>query len=101
MATPLRATPTPVGCRSMSFAPLLDNALAIHGGRPVRQSLLPYGRQSLTEADIAAVVDVLRSDWITTGPKVAEFEAAIASYVGAEFGVSFSSGTAALHAAAF
>src|SRR6185295_15950599 len=44
---------------------------------------------------------VLRSDWITTGPKVAEFEDAFSAYVGAKYAVSFSSGTAALHGAAF
>ncbi len=76
-------------------------ALAIFGGRPVRQSLLPYGHQSIDEEDIQAVTDVLRSDWITTGPKVAEFEEAFADYVRAEYAVSFSSGTAALHGAAF
>ena len=75
--------------------------LALHGGSPVRSMLLPYGRQSVDEADIQAVVDVLRSDWLTTGPKVGEFEEAFASYVGAKFAVSFSSGTAALHGAAF
>jgi perosamine synthetase len=75
--------------------------LAIHGGRPVRATLLPYGRQSIEESDIEAVVEVLRSDWLTTGPKVAEFEEAVAAWVGAKYAVSFSSGTAALHAAAF
>lgn len=75
--------------------------LAIHGGRPVRDDLLPYGRQSLTDADVAAVVAALRSDWITTGPKVGEFEDAVASFVNARHAVSFSSGTAALHAAVF
>ena len=75
--------------------------LAIHGGRPVRPTLLPYGRQSIEESDIEAVVEVLRSDWLTTGPKVAEFEEAVAAWVGAKYAVSFSSGTAALHAAAF
>lgn len=75
--------------------------LAIHGGSPVRATLLPYGRQSVDEADIQAVVDVLRSDWLTTGPKVAEFEEAFAAQVGAAHAVSFSSGTAALHGAAF
>jgi len=68
---------------------------------PVRATLLPYGRQSVDEADIQAVVDVLRSDWLTTGPKVSEFEEAFAAKVGAKYAVSFSSGTAALHAAAF
>jgi perosamine synthetase len=68
---------------------------------PVRETLLPYGRQSLDEKDIAAVVEVLKSDWLTTGPKVVEFEEAFAAWVGARFAVSFSSGTAALHGAAF
>jgi perosamine synthetase len=76
-------------------------ALAIHGGSPVRKTLLPYGRQSISEEDIQAVVDTLRSDWLTTGPKVGEFEEAFAAWVGAKHAVSFSSGTAALHAAAF
>src|SRR3984957_19250886 len=75
--------------------------LAVDGGTPVRKTLLPYGRQSIGEDDIQAVVDVLRSDWLTTGPKVAEFEEAFAARVGAKYAVSFSSGTAALHGAAF
>jgi hypothetical protein len=66
--------------------------LAVEGGRPVWQTLLPYGRQVIDD-DIKAVVDVLRSDWLTTGPKVAEFEEAFAACVGARFAVSFSSGT--------
>jgi perosamine synthetase len=78
-----------------------DPKLAIHGGRPVREAVLPYGRQTITEADVAAVVDVLRSDWLTTGPKVGEFEEAFAAFVGARHAVTFSSGTAALHAAVF
>jgi len=76
-------------------------ALAILGGMPVRQTLLPYGRQAVDEGDIAAVAEALRSDWLTTGPKVGEFEEAFAGAVGAKFAVSFSSGTAALHGAAF
>jgi perosamine synthetase len=76
-------------------------ALALDGGTPVRETLLPYGRQSIGEDEIQAVVDVLRSDWLTTGPKVAEFEEAFAAWVGAKYAVSFSSGTAALHGAAF
>lgn len=75
--------------------------LAIHGGSPVRPTLLPYGRQSVDEADIQAVVAALRSDWLTTGPEVAEFEEAFAAKVGARFAVTFSSGTAALHGAAY
>jgi perosamine synthetase len=75
--------------------------LAILGGMPVRQTLLPYGRQAIDEADIAAVAEALRSDWLTTGPRVGELEEAFAAAVGAKFAVSFSSGTAALHGAAF
>jgi perosamine synthetase len=60
---------------------------------------IPYGRQWIDEEDIQAVVDVLRSDWLTTGPKVSEFERAVADYVGAKYAVAVSSGTAALHAA--
>jgi UDP-4-amino-4,6-dideoxy-N-acetyl-beta-L-altrosamine transaminase len=67
----------------------------------VRKTLLPYGRQSIGEDDIQAVVDVLRSDWLTTGPKVGEFEEEFAARVGAKYAVTFSSGTAALHGAAF
>jgi perosamine synthetase len=85
----------------MSATSVSPQTLAIHGGPPVRDTLLPYGRQSIDDADIQAVVDVLRSDWLTTGPKVAEFEEAFSSRVGAAHAVSFSSGTASLHAAAF
>src|SRR5450631_2973554 len=85
----------------MSTTSVSPQALAINGGSPVRTSFLPYGRQSVDEADIQAVVEVLRSDWLTTGPKVAEFEEAFAARVGAKYAVSVSSGTAALHAAAF
>jgi UDP-4-amino-4,6-dideoxy-N-acetyl-beta-L-altrosamine transaminase len=85
----------------MAAPPLTRDLLAVNGGTPVRKTLLPYGRQSIAEEDIAAVVEVLRSDWLTTGPKVADFELAFAKQVGADHAVSFSSGTAALHGAAF
>lgn len=85
----------------MSTTSVSRSALAMNGGSPVRSTLLPYGRQLVDDADIEAVVEVLRSDWLTTGPKVAEFEEAFAGRVGAAHAVSFSSGTAALHAAAF
>ncbi len=81
--------------RQISFA----EPLALDGGRPVRESLLPYTRQTVDEADIAAVAAVLQSDWLTTGPKVAEFERSFAAAVGAREAVAVSSGTAALHAA--
>jgi perosamine synthetase len=60
---------------------------------------LPYGRQTIDEEDIEAVVKVLRSDWLTTGPAIEEFERAFATYTGARHAVAVSSGTAALHAA--
>ena len=85
----------------MSASPTNVETLAIHGGTPVREKLLPYGRQSLDDEDIQAVVEVLKSDWLTTGPKIAEFEEQFAAWIGARHAVSFSSGTAALHGAAF
>lgn len=75
--------------------------LALHGGVPVRAGLLPYGRHDIDDDDIAAVARVLRSDWLTGGPMVGEFEGALARTVGAEHAVAVSSGTAALHAAMF
>ncbi len=60
---------------------------------------IPYGRQAIDEKDIQAVVDVLRSDYLTTGPKVMEFEKRVAEYVGAKYAVAVNSGTSALHIA--
>jgi len=62
--------------------------------------VIPYGRQSIDDDDIAAVTRVLKGDWLTQGPHVAEFEDSIAARVGARHAVAFSSGTAALHGAA-
>lgn len=73
--------------------------LALNGGTPVRPNLLPYGRQFIDDEDIESVDAVLRSSYLTTGPKVAEFEEAFAREVGARFAVAVSSGTAALHTA--
>jgi UDP-4-amino-4,6-dideoxy-N-acetyl-beta-L-altrosamine transaminase len=61
--------------------------------------MIPYGRQSINSEDIKAVSDTLGSDWLTTGPKVKEFEAAFAEKVGSKYAVAASSGTAALHLA--
>jgi perosamine synthetase len=79
----------------------VSEQLAIDGGTPVRTKLLPYGRQSIDEHEIAAVAEVLRSDWLTTGPKVAEFERAVASAAGMKEAVAVSNGTAALHTAMY
>lgn len=62
---------------------------------------IPYGRQWIDQDDIAAVIEVLKSDWITQGPKVEEFEKALAEYIGVKYAVTFNSGTSALHAAMF
>lgn len=62
---------------------------------------IPYGRQWIDEDDIQAVVDTLRSDYLTTGPKVEEFERSLCDYSGARRAVAVNSGTAALHAAYF
>jgi perosamine synthetase len=67
----------------------------------VTQGFLPYGRQEITDADVAAVAAALRDPMITQGPRIAEFEEAFAEYVGARHAVACSSGTAALHVAAF
>ena len=61
--------------------------------------LLPYGRQSIDERDITAVVDVLRSDFLTQGPAIERFEKAVTDWCGARHGVAMSNGTAALHLA--
>ena len=65
---------------------------AFHPSRP-----LPYGRQNITEADIAAVTAALHADYLTQGPRVAEFETRFAAYVGAKYAVAVANGTAALH----
>lgn len=69
--------------------------------KAVRDSFLPYGKQWIDEDDINAVIEVLKSDYLTTGPKVKEFEQAFAKFVNAKYAVSFSNGTAALHGACF
>ena len=61
--------------------------------------MIPYGKQAITDEDVQAVVEVLQSDFRTQGPRVPIFEAAIAEYVGAEFGVAANSATSALHVA--
>ncbi|HEY7937591.1 MAG TPA: DegT/DnrJ/EryC1/StrS family aminotransferase [Candidatus Limnocylindrales bacterium] len=76
-----------------------SNRLAIDGGTPVRSVMLPYAHQQIDEADIAIVGAVLRSDWLTTGPRIPEFEAGLATATGARHAIAFSSGTAALHGA--
>jgi perosamine synthetase len=67
---------------------------ALEGGVPVRDRYLPYGQQWINDDDVQAVVDVLRSDWLTTGPTVDAFEERFAAYVDSWFAVAVSNGTA-------
>jgi perosamine synthetase len=69
--------------------------------RAVGRTFLPYGRQEISEEDVEAVVEALRSELITQGPTVPRFEEALAEYLGAAHVVAYSNGTAALHGAAF
>lgn len=73
--------------------------LAIHGGTPVREHKISYGRQCIEEDDIQAVTNVLKSDYLTCGPKVDELERALCDYTGAKYAVAVANGTAALHCA--
>jgi perosamine synthetase len=72
---------------------------ALLGGIPVRPTMLPYARQTIDAADIAAVAAALEGDWITQGPNVVRLEEALAALTGAGHAVAVSNGTAALHAA--
>lgn len=63
--------------------------------------MIPYGRQTIEEDDINAVIEVLKSDYLTTGPQICEFEDLVCKYTGAKYGVAISNGTSALHAACF
>ena len=73
--------------------------LAINGGIPVRKEKIYYGKQSIGEDDIAAVVETLKSDLITCGPRVKQMETSLCDYTGASYAVAVSNGTAALHLA--
>ncbi|OLN24031.1 UDP-4-amino-4,6-dideoxy-N-acetyl-beta-L-altrosamine transaminase [Domibacillus antri] len=67
----------------------------------MRDTYLPYGRQWIEEQDIEAVIQVLKSDYLTTGPAIINFERKVAEYVGTEYAVAFANGTAALHGACY
>ncbi|WP_230106366.1 UDP-4-amino-4,6-dideoxy-N-acetyl-beta-L-altrosamine transaminase [Claveliimonas bilis] len=75
--------------------------LAVFGGKPVFEKKIGYGHQYIDDADIQAVVDVLKSDFLTCGPKINEAEAKLCEITGAKHAVLISNGTAALHAACF
>lgn len=71
----------------------------IPANAPKRDTFLPYGKQWIDEDDIEAVVQTLRSDYITQGPAIERFERKVADYAGAKYAVAFCNGTAALHGA--
>lgn len=75
--------------------------LAINGGKPVFDKKISYGHQYIDDTDITAVVDVLKSDYLTCGPKITEAEAKLCEITGAKHAVLIANGTAALHATAF
>src|SRR5450759_533289 len=76
----------------------LDRTESRQGGK-VLTEMIPYGRQDISEADIQAVVDVLRSDFLTQGPAIPAFEKSIAQYCGVRHAVAVNSATSALHIA--
>lgn len=75
--------------------------LAIHGAKPVREEFIPYGKQYIDEDDIKAVVDVLKSPYLTAGPMIEKFEQMLCSVTGASYATAISNGTSALHAACY
>ncbi len=85
----------------MASTPESGSESTAEAANPEQPRYLPYSRQTITDEDVDAVVEVLRSAWLTTGPAVDMFESAMAAYTGAKYAVAVSSGTAALHAAMY
>lgn len=75
--------------------------LALFGGEPVRQKRIYYSHQYIDDQDVDAVVETLKSDFLTCGPKISELEEKLCSLTGAKYAVAVSNGTAALHAACY
>ena len=78
---------------------IMLNELALYGGTPIRNKKIYYGKQSINEEDILAVENVLRSDWLTQGPKVLELENLLCKTFNSRYAVSATNGTSALHLA--
>ncbi len=74
-----------------------DNKKSVHRSPFTVHEPIPYGRQHITDEDIDAVIEVLKSDYLTQGPKILEFEQAFAEYIGSKYAVAVANGTAALH----
>ena len=77
----------------------MKEQLALFGGKPVFNKKISYGHQWIDESDVQAVCDVLRSDYLTCGPKIKELEDVLAEYTGVNYAVAVANGTAALHCA--
>lgn len=75
--------------------------LAIHGGKPIFEKKIGYGHQYIDDSDVQAVVEVLKSDFLTCGPKIGEAEKKLCKITGAKYAIMFANGTAALHAACY
>ena len=90
---------TSTSTRQSYETPTSTTIPAIEGGTPIRESKLYYGHQYLDEADYEAVLEVLKSDYLTCGPKIDELEAKLCEITGAKHAVACSNGTAALHMA--
>src|SRR3954469_1583882 len=98
MASAIPATATRNSWTGVVFRPCSPWPMPDRDG-PIEAAFLPYGKQEIGDADIKAVVEALCSGWLTTGPRVSEFEKAFAAQCGAAEGVAVNSGTAALHCA--
>ena len=80
----------------------MESKLAIHGGKPIRTSILQYGKQTIEQCDKDAIIGVLdENNYLTTGPKVIEFENKCKEFCGAKYALAVNSGTAALHCATY
>lgn len=79
----------------------MEESLALYGGKPVLEKRISYGRQYIDEKDLQAVMEVLKGDFLTCGPKLEETEKKLCSLTGASYAVLLSNGTAALHAACY
>src|SRR5947209_8488054 len=98
MASAIPATPIPRSWMRGVFRRSWPRPMPDREGS-LEVPFLPYGKQEITDADIKAVVEALCSGWLTTGPRVSEFEQAFAAQCGTGEGVAVNSGTAALHCA--
>lgn len=77
----------------------MEEKLALYGGNPIRSKKIYYGKHEVTQEDVEAVCNVLKGDYLTQGPAIAEFEKDLASFTNADYAVAVANGTAALHVA--